>query len=324
MPPLTRRMLSKRTSDARKFSEAHSPDMAIPLTMKSKVSIRNAAMKELWPHSRPGSRALIARTVISLALCTICVRADERRFGYTYEPETMPRGGTEFEQWITLRTQRSKAVRQQNFNLWEIRESLEYGVTDNYTVELYLNSKSESFRDTVDGTGHSKFSFQGISLENRYMVLNPATHPVGLSLYLEPRFSGDEAEVEQKIILGQRYGDWKWAFNLTHATEWADNLHSTEGELEVSFGIVRDFGPRWSVGLELRDHNELPDYRRWENTALFLGPVISYRHEKWWAVLSVLPQIYGASFADDPDGNRWLELEGHERLNARLIIGIDF
>ena len=81
------------------------------------------------------------------------------------------------------------------------------------------------------------------------MLLNPADHAVGLTLYLEPRFSGDEAEVEEKIILGQRHGDWKWAFNLTHATEWLDNLHTTEGELEASFGLARDFGKRWSLAL---------------------------------------------------------------------------
>jgi hypothetical protein len=256
--------------------------------------------------------------------CGTWLKADERRFGYTYEPETMLKGAMEFEQWVTLRSQRSKAVNQQNFNRWEIREALEYGVTDNYTVELYLNTKAESFRDPSTASDHSKFSFDGVSLENRYLVLNPATHVVGLSLYLEPRFSGDEAEIEEKIILGQRYGDWKWALNLTHATEWSDNFHKTEGEVEMSLGLARDLNPHWSIGLELRDHNEVPDYRKWENTALFLGPVIGYRQEKWWGTFSVLPQIYGANFGGDPDGHSHLELEGHERLNIRLILGFDF
>ena len=114
------------------------------------------------------------------------------------------------------------------------------------------------------------------------------------------------------------------AFNLTHATEWSENLHKTEGEIEASFGIARDLGRRWSVGLELRDHNELPEYRKWENTALFLGPVVSYRQEKWWSALTVMPQIYGANFGGNPDSNRHLELEGHERVNVRLIFGISF
>jgi hypothetical protein len=252
--------------------------------------------------------------------------ADERRFTYTYEPETLPQGAMEFEQWVTLRSQRTSGgeVRQQNFNLWELREELEYGVSDRYSVSLYLNMAAQSFRDVSvsPAQDRSDFDFQGVSIENRYLVLNPADHPLGLTLYLEPRFSGDEAEVEEKIILGQRYGDWKWAFNLTHATEWTDNLHSTEGEVEATLGIARDLGKHWSVGLEVRDHNELPDYRIWENTALFLGPVVSYRQEKWWAALTVMPQIFGANFNGNPGGDSWLELEAHERVNIRLLIGI--
>jgi hypothetical protein len=262
-----------------------------------------------------------------LALTTTS-RADERRFTYTYEPEVLPKGAWEFEQWVTLRSQRTSGgeVQQDNYNLWEIREELEYGVTDNYSVSLYLNTSAESYRKvgTSPAVDYSEFRFDGISVENRYMVLNPATHSVGLTLYLEPRFSGTEAEIEEKIILGQRHGNWKWAFNLTHATEWEDNLHSTEGEVEATFGVGRDLSTHWSVGLELRDHNELPEYNEWENTAVFLGPVVSYRQEKWWAALTVMPQIYGANFSGDPDHHHSLELEGHERVNARLLFGISF
>jgi hypothetical protein len=92
--------------------------------------------------------------------------------------------------------------------------------------------------------------------------------------------------------------------------------------LEASIGVARDLGKNWSLGLEVRDHNELPDYKFWENTALFVGPALSYRQEKWWAALTVMPQVFGANFNGDPDGHSNLELEGHERVNIRLMIGI--
>jgi hypothetical protein len=266
--------------------------------------------------------------ILAGGLCLTSARADNRRFTYVYEPELLPQGAMEFEQWITLRTQRTKGgeVQQGNFNRWELREELEYGVTDNYSVSLYLNTAAESFRDYSQSppADTSHFDFEGVSIENRYMVLNPVNHAVGLTLYLEPRFSGDEAEIEQKILLGQRYGDWKWAFNLSHATEWSDNLHTVEGEVEASFGLARDLSKQWAVGIEIRDHNELPDYRIWENTALFVGPVISYRQEKWWAALTVMPQVYGANFNGNPGADSWLELEAHERVNIRLLFGITF
>lgn len=264
--------------------------------------------------------------MVAAGLSLAVASADDRRFTYTYEPELLPQGGLEFEQWVTLRTQRTAGgeVHQDNYNLWEIREELEYGVTDNYSLSLYLNFAAEHFRDVTQHppANRSTFDFDGVSLENRYMVVNPANHAIGVTLYLEPRFSGDEAEVEEKIILGQRYGDWKWAFNLGHATEWADNLHSTEGEVEADLGVARDLGKGWSAGLECRNHNELPDYRIWENTALFVGPVVSYREEKWWAALSVMPQVFGANFNGNPGGNSWLDLEAHERLNVRLVVSI--
>ena len=284
-------------------------------------------MKPERSNMKIRNQLLLLTFVAGLPLAQL--RADERRFTYSYEPETLPAGAREFEQWVTLRTQRTKGadVRQENYTKWELREELEYGVTDRYSVSLYFNTAAESFRDwsASPRDDHSEFEFKGISLENRYMLLNPAEHAVGLTLYLEPRYSGEEAELEQKIILGQRHGNWKWAFNLTHATEWEDNFHETEGELEASFGVAYDLGKRWSLGLEFRDHNELPEYKKWENTALYLGPVISYRQEKWWAALTVMPQIYGANFGDeDPDGNSILELEGHERINVRLILGFSF
>ncbi len=250
--------------------------------------------------------------------------AHERLFTYSYEPETMPQGLFEFEQWLTLRTQRNKAVAQHDYNKWEMRESLEYGVTDNYTVEAYVNYSHESFHDPVAGTDSSGFHFDGVSIENRYMVLNPAEKPVGLTLYLEPRYAGDEAEVEEKIIIGQRHGAWKWAFNLTHATEWENDLHDVEGEFEGSFGLAYHINKRWAVGAEFRNHNEIPDYSEWENTAFYFGPVVSYHNEKWWAALTVMPQIYGANFSGDPDMNHHFELEGHEKLNVRLIFGVTF
>ncbi len=261
--------------------------------------------------------------ILAVALC-LNAQANERLFTYSYEPETMPAGAMEFEQWITLRAGRNSAVGQENYNRWDLREELEYGVTDNYTVSLYLNTKSESFRDPATNDNESEFKFEGISIENRYMVLNPADHAVGLSLYLEPRYSGEEAELEQKIILGQRHGNWKWAVNFTHATEWADNFHETEGELEASLGIAYNVTKRFAIGLEARDHNELPEYERWENTALYVGPVVSYKTENWWAALTVMPQVWGANWGGDPDRNSHLELEGHERVNVRLILGFGF
>ena len=81
---------------------------------------------------------------------------------------------------------------------------------------------------------------------------------------------------------------------------------------------------RWALGLEMRHHAEIAEYRDWEGYAFYLGPVLSYRTDKWWAALTVMPQIYGANFEGNPDGNTAMDLDGHERLNVRLLFGFSF
>jgi hypothetical protein len=279
------------------------------------------------PTTLPASTLLRTLLLSAFTLALACSRpaaAMERFFTYTYEPETMPGGLFEYEQWITSRLLRNSTVGQENYNRWEFRHEFEYGVTDNYTLSLYINESLTNFREPETHHHVSDLVWDGISLENRYLVLNPADHPIGLALYLEPRVSDTEAEIEERLILGQRCGNWKWALNLTHATEWSDRFRQREGELELSFGITRHLGSNWSFGIEARDHNELPEYQKWENTAFYLGPVVTYKRERWWATLTVMPQLFGANFTDDADGDRHFELEGHERLNLRLIAGISF
>ncbi len=267
--------------------------------------------------------------------CFICATASAttRNFTYTYEPETMPRGDKEFEQWVSLRTIRNDHAGQNHYTRWDLREELEYGVTDNYTLSLYLNEKSEYFRNPATNAKTNESEFEGVSLENKWMVVNPVGHPFGLSLYLEPRLGNGEFELEEKIILGQRFGRneaWKWAFNATHATEWKDSAVAgegtkTEGELEFTFGLIKELNKRWSLGFEFRNHNEWPEYKEWEHTAFFLGPVVSYRSENWWVTLTALGQIYGKNYrSPDPDGNRSLVLDEHEVLNIRCVVGISF
>jgi len=276
-------------------------------------------------HNDPSNNKRTALLLVACAALAPAAFGTERFFTYTYEPETLPQGAWEMENHFTLASGRNSHVGQENYNRWEFRTELEYGATDNYSVSLYVNESYETFHDPFTHRSEHNLSWDGISIENRYLVLNPATHAVGLALYLEPRYDGENFELEQKIILGQRLGDWKWAFNVTHATEWSRHFREDEGELEFSAGLTRMIGKHWAVGLEARDHNEFPDYHIWENTAVYVGPVVTYQRANWWATLTVMPQVWGANFhGPDADGNSSLELQGHERLNARLIVGFSF
>ena len=276
--------------------------------------------------------------VIGSLLCLVAGNswATTRNFTYSYEPETMPQGELEFEQWVTLRAIRNDAVGQEHYTAWDLREEFEYGLTDYWQLSLYLNEKSEYFRDRATFVKTNEFEFDGVSFENKWMILNPADSPLGLALYLEPTIGNGEFELEEKIILGRRFGadqEWKWALNATHATEWKDTEDpgegtETEGELEFTTGLIRELNKNWSLGIEFRNHNEIvDDYGHWEHTAFFLGPVVNYRTEKWWVTLTALGQVYGRNYPEegavDADGEPDFVLDEHEYLNVRCLFGIE-
>jgi len=266
---------------------------------------------------------LFALGIALTAGLTLTARADERLFTYTYEPETLPQGAWALEQWVTWRAGKTVGVGKENYNRLQFREELEYGVTDRYTMAFYVNSDYQSY-DGPGGSDVSAFEWSGVSLENVYLVLNPAEKPVGLSLYLEGAIANGEAELEEKIILGQRYGNWKWALNLVHATEWEDDFGDVEGEVEFDFGLSCILSPRWALGFEVRGQSHLPNYEEWEDFALYIGPALSYRRDRWFATLTVMPQVYGWNNGGNPDDNTRLDLDGHERWNTRLIFGFNF
>src|SRR5437867_5347424 len=83
-------------------------------------------------------------------------RADERLFTYSYEADVLPKGGVEFEQWVTHQRDKKEGV----FSRWDFREELEFGLTERLTSALYLN-----FRDTgerIGGMEAHEFEFKGV------------------------------------------------------------------------------------------------------------------------------------------------------------------
>lgn len=251
-------------------------------------------------------------------------QADERFFGYVYEAEVLPKGKWEFEQWLTYRKGYPEGDRKFSEHLWDFREEIEYGLTDRLSASLYLNFRGEQQVARVRGlNGSNAFKFEGVSTEFKYQLLNPNTHPVGLALYLEPTYNGDERELEYKILLSKNLGDrWVLAANANFEQEWEleDGSTSHEAVLEFTAGAAYRLTPHWSVGIEGRYHSVYEGFGldRHLGTGWFLGPNVHYGSSKWWATLTVLPQIHG----NPSDGG--INLTEHQTFETRLLFGINF
>ena len=196
-------------------------------------------------------------------------------------------------------------------------------MTKNLSTSLYLNFRQQNQTDN-SGTDVDSFRFKGISAEFKYRLLNPETDPVGLALYLEPTYNGNEAELEEKLILSKNFGDkWVAAFNASLEQEWERESGTTKEEtmLEFSAGIAYRLDPHWSVGLEARNHRVFDGlgFHQELGSAWFVGPNVHYGSSKWWATLTVLPQVHG-----HPNTSGGLELNEHTKGEARLIVGFNF
>jgi hypothetical protein len=136
------------------------------------------------------------------------------------------------------------------------------------------------------------------------------------------RYEGEEVELEEKLILQHNFGErWILAANINTEQEWEFEAEDTESEgvLEFTAGLSYKINEFWSVGLEGRNHREFPEFEEQEHSAWFLGPNVHYGNGKWWVTLTVLPQIAGT-----PDTADGLQLEEHERVEVRVIAGVNF
>ncbi|HZP88135.1 MAG TPA: hypothetical protein VFB54_15095, partial [Burkholderiales bacterium] len=197
-----------------------------------------------------GTAAFTPACAIVMSLSTSAL-ADERFFTYSQEADVIPKGGMEFEQWVTLRKGYPAADRRFDQYLWDLREEFEYGITNRLSGALYLNFRHDQIvADRPGLEDKSDFSFKGVSAELKYQLLNPYTDPVGVALYLEPTFAGNEREVEYKLIFSKNVGDkWVLAANANFEQEWEKEEGETEKEsvLEFTAGVAYRFTPNWSV-----------------------------------------------------------------------------
>ena len=250
--------------------------------------------------------------------------ADERFFTYIQDADVLPKGRWEFEHWTTFRKGYAGGDRDFHRYQWDLREEVEYGLTDKLSGALYLNFRQDQVvARQPGGQDSSSFSFKGVSAEFKYQLVNPNTRPVGVALYFEPTYAGNELELEYKLIASSNIGEnWVLAANAVFEQEWEQEEGETEKEsvLEFSAGAAYRITPNWSVGIEARRHlvYEGVNLNERLGSAWFLGPNIHYGSSKWWATLTMLPQINGSP------SDRGINITEHQAFEARLIFGLNF
>lgn len=282
------------------------------------------------------SRTIAALTAAWI-LPTAALQAHQEPFTYTRGAQVEARGELEVEQWTTARIGKKSG----RYLGLDVNTEIEYGITDRLQTALYLNSRYYDIENA--GGGHetfddlNKFVFDGVSAELKYQLTDPYRTPWGFALYFEPGFgrygsvSGereDEIFLEFKGIVERHFLEHRLiaAFNFTVEPEWErEPGESWELGLEMAWnlGLSYQLNEHWRAGFEARLETEFADADLGdaEFTAFSLGPVIHYGADRWFATLTVLPQITG--WRDAP-GTGGRHLDDREQLELRLKLGFEF
>ena len=259
---------------------------------------------------------MLRRTVLPLfALSTVLpsvAEASERRFTDTYESSVLNPGNLELELWSSLRAGRASF-----YNRMEQRLEVELGVAQGLQTSLYLNTKAVTKAEGNDRV--TEFEFAGVSNEWKYKLTDPVADAVGSALYVEGTLSTGEAELEAKIIVDKRIDKLLLALNLVGEYEVVFEHPETETEVvfEADLALGYFFTTALFAGVEVRSHTVFVGDETL--SALYAGPTVSYATERWWVALSILPQLPLKIAGEQASGP---ELDDHERLNARLLLGV--
>lgn len=218
--------------------------------------------------------------------------ADRRAYVWTYEYQTMPKGHSEIEYYITTEV---PDTNKSSTNTWKHWLELEYGITDNFDVAMY-----QMFKQTNKPSG-DKSEYDGLKVRGRYKIGKKNQFILDPLLYIE--FIRDDdfhkpTVLEGKVILSK---DITEALNISYNQILKQELESGgETEHEYALGTGYEFLPTFKFGLESKGNYSKKKY--------YLGPTASVTFNKFWVAFGALAGLNNKS--DD--------------IQTRMIIGIPF
>ncbi len=251
------------------------------------------------------SAPLVSSFIAFVAVATsIPAQAGQRRFVYTNETTTSPKGEVELETWVTWKHSRESGSRLDRF---DFRHELEIGLTDHLQLGVYL---ADWRYDGHDEAGRD-FRYLHSGADLIWSLSNPTTDFLGSALYFEALVGDRSFTLEGKLLLQKNLGPVVIAYNMIIEAEWeGSGLRERTGEFAQTLGVSVDINKHLSVGAEFKHEVEMPEWSATEKSVLWFGPNASVRFGRYFATATGL---YRAS-----------SNEGEPEVQTRLIFGFDF
>ena len=253
--------------------------------------------------------------VLGMGFLAGSASADRKYFLQSYTPYLAQAGTLELETWLTARSGKQDP---REHTAWAQRLEFEYAVADRLTAAAYLNFSQPS---------GEAMHFDSPSLELIYRLTEAGSFPLDSALYLETSESGEELEIEPKILLARRFGRFVSTTNLIGELEYRHNDEELlpDGRIlrkaftgEISAGVAYELATPVAIALEAKCRADYPNFGRRSAAVWSLGPSLNLQSGKVQLAVGVLSQISGTP---KTRGNR--NLVDFEKTQVRAILGID-
>ena len=265
--------------------------------------------------------AALALTLSASLLSASRANANPRPLPFTYIYETLPEGETELEQYVDYTP--VKALLSTGspvfYGVSQFQTEFEYGITDRLELGLYVTfapKPGDSYAQVP-----TMIEGNGVKQRLRLRLAEEGQWPVDVALYGELTENEQEIEVEAKVILQKRFGDFRAVANL-----WAEREFYFENKrdwvLNPTAGITYQVSPTVTPGIEYWMRVEFPDPApspRPFNVGphQFVGPTLMLNLGRLWWTSGVYVRLneFGRSLQPgDAFGSVWF----------RTVIGVGF
>ena len=204
--------------------------------------------------------------VILAILLSLQLQADGRRYVWTYEYQTLPRGEAELESYTEFSHVDTDSGRLASTTL---QSEYEIGMNDRFDVGIY-----QKFKQGPD----SPLAYHGFKVRMRYRLGEKGRWPMDPLIYLEykdnPAF--DHSALEAKLILARDFDRFNISLNPVLEFEFEED--DTEVEFEYTAGLSYALHPLLSLGLETKGNTD----------NFYWGPTLSHGKEHLWFALGYL------------------------------------
>lgn len=259
-----------------------------------------------------------ARGFLPLAVVTALAsgaRASESRFAFTRESDVLPAEHAELRNFSTFRLGRERY-----FSRVDERLAFVWGASSRFQGafewSVAATAKDEPNPDTKILERRSTFRFVAASTEWTYGLSDPIADVLGAALVVNVGYGPERADVGGGLILDKRLGDLLFAANLSGLQTWSFAARETESEQDVRLNLAGGYflTPAVFAGIEALSTTLIRD-EDLQSSAVYVGPAIAWSAERFWLVLSALPQVFAPKSAEGT-----LDLDTGEHVRARLLV----